>query len=363
MYWKIQEGYFWFDMAKHCKQYAFNCPMCKWTKAYTIQKQSLLNPLLISNKKWIDLLFDFVVKLPKCRQQNCVFQHIFVVVDQLTKRRLYKPLKTLHTSKFIDTIYYCIFALYRFLLTTINDWRGQITLTLWRQLCKRYGINIKFSSAHHPKTDGQIESANRVIKNYLQAYTAYTQDDWVNHLPMAEFATNNHVNTFTDVTSFFADHSFHPWTNIEPPRMYKGEGEQRTELLATNKIVAWQAEMMTFLQDLLVWSQDKQTQFANRTRQPYLEYKIGDNVYVDAKHFASEQDKKSLNLKNAGPWEIVQNINNKICKLKIPQTLKDAGFTPIFHLWKMHVALDNAFLGQILPPGPPIKISTEDDNK
>ena len=28
MYQKIQEGYFWFDMAKHCKQYTFNCLMC-----------------------------------------------------------------------------------------------------------------------------------------------------------------------------------------------------------------------------------------------------------------------------------------------------------------------------------------------
>ena len=146
---------------------------CRRTKVYTVQKQSLLNALPIPNKKWIDLLLDFVVKLPKFWRQNCIFQHILVVIDRLTKQQLYKPLKTLHTGEFIDTMYCCVFALYRFLLTTANDQRGQITVTLWRQLCKRYGINIKFSSAHHPKMDGQIKSANRVMKNYLQAYLTY----------------------------------------------------------------------------------------------------------------------------------------------------------------------------------------------
>ena len=63
--------------------------------------------------------------------------------------------------------------------------------------------------------------------------------------------------------------------------------------------------MMTFFQDWLAWSQDEQIQFANRTCQAHSKYKIGDKVYVDARHFASEKDKKLLNLKNAGSWEIV----------------------------------------------------------
>ena len=59
--------------------------------------------------------------------------------------------------------------------------------------------------------------------------------------------------------------------------------------------------MMTFLQDQLAWSQDEQTRFANKIRQPHPKYKISDKVYVDARHFASERDKKSLDLKNARP--------------------------------------------------------------
>ena len=85
-----------------------------------------------------------------------------------------------------------------------------MTAMLWRWLCKQYSINIKFFSAHHPETDSQTKSANRVIKNYLYAYIAYIQDNWVDHLPIVEFAASNHVNAFTGMTLFFTDHRFHP---------------------------------------------------------------------------------------------------------------------------------------------------------
>ena len=86
IYRMIQVNYFWFEMAKHCKQYASNCLMCRHTKTYMVQKQGFLNLLLISNRKWIDLLLDFVVKLPKYRRRNRVFQYILVVIDWLTKQ-------------------------------------------------------------------------------------------------------------------------------------------------------------------------------------------------------------------------------------------------------------------------------------
>ena len=90
--------------------------------------------------------------------------------------------------------------------------------------------------------------------------------------------------------------------------------------------------MISFLQDQSAWSQNKQTQFVNKTCQPHLEYKIDDKVHIDARYFASERDKKLLNLKNAGLWKIIQNINNKVYDLDIPKTLKEAGLTSIFYL-------------------------------
>ena len=103
------------------------------------------------------------------------------------------------------------------------------------------------------------------MKNYLWAYIAYTQNDWVDHLPMAEFAVSNYINTSTGMTLFFANYGFYPRTGIKPFRTFEGESERKTELLAANKIAAWQNEIMEFLQDQLAWLQDEQAWFANRT--------------------------------------------------------------------------------------------------
>ena len=84
-----------------------------------------------------------------------------------------------------------------------------MTSTLWRCLCQRYGINIKFLLTHYLETDGQTENANKVMKNYLQAYISHLQKDWIDYLPIAEFAVNNHINISTEITLFFADNGFH----------------------------------------------------------------------------------------------------------------------------------------------------------
>ena len=85
VFWSMQDGYFWPNIAKNCKKYAVNCDTYRRTKAYNVQKQGLLNLLPIPNQKWIDLLLNFVVKLSKCCWRNKAYQHILVIVNRLTK--------------------------------------------------------------------------------------------------------------------------------------------------------------------------------------------------------------------------------------------------------------------------------------
>ena len=144
-----------------------------------------------------------------------------MVVDRLTKQRLYKPLEGLSTSEFIEAMNRCVFSAHGYPFSIVNNCGGQIISKLWRHLCERYGIRIKFSSVQHPETDRQTENANKVMKNYLQAYVNYAQNNWVDQLPMAEFSANNHINELTGMTPFFADNGFHPQTGVKPPQAYQ----------------------------------------------------------------------------------------------------------------------------------------------
>ena len=117
-------------MLQDCKQYATNYSTCRRTKAYNTKKQGLLNLLLIPNWKLADLSLDFVVELPECHQQSWVFRHILVVVDRLTKQKIYEPLKSLSIGKFIEAMHLRVFSAHGYSLTIVNDRGSQMTSTL-----------------------------------------------------------------------------------------------------------------------------------------------------------------------------------------------------------------------------------------
>ena len=113
-------------------------------------------------------------------------------------------------------MYWRVFFAYGFQLSIMNDQGGQMTSTLWRQLCQSYGIAPSYFWRSIQKPTGQTKNTNKVMKNYLRAYINHMQNNWIDHLPMAEFAANNYINTSTRITLFFADNSFHLWIGIKP---------------------------------------------------------------------------------------------------------------------------------------------------
>ncbi|KAH0282024.1 hypothetical protein KCU62_g9956, partial [Aureobasidium sp. EXF-3399] len=74
-----------------------------------------------------------------------------------------------------------------------------------QELCRLLGINQAMSTAWHPQTNGQDENTNQQMEQYLRAFVNFTQSDWVNWLPLAEFALNNRDSESTGMSPFFAD--------------------------------------------------------------------------------------------------------------------------------------------------------------
>ena len=60
----------------------------------------------------------------------------------------------------------------------------------WQELFRLSGTKLFMSSAYHPQTDGQTETLNRVLQQYLSSYAMDRPQDWVSYLAWAEFAYN-----------------------------------------------------------------------------------------------------------------------------------------------------------------------------
>ena len=66
------------------------------------------------------------------------------------------------------------------------------------------------STAYHPQTDRQTEWTNQMMEQYLQHYINHQQDNWVELLPIAQFAYNNQQHSVTGTTLFFANYGRNP---------------------------------------------------------------------------------------------------------------------------------------------------------
>jgi hypothetical protein len=72
--------------------------------------------------------------------------------------------------------------------------------------------------AYHPHNDGQSEWSNQWLEQYLHFWVNKRQNNWVQYLPLAEFAHNNWPNESTHESPFHILMGYHPcadWTETQ----------------------------------------------------------------------------------------------------------------------------------------------------
>ena len=130
----------------------------------------------------------------------------------------------------------------------ISDRGPQFSSRFWKVLCQRLGIEHRQSTGFFPQTDGQTESFNATMEEYLWLYVNHHQDDWVDCLPMCEIAANNAISDSTQVSPFFANFGKDPRMNFDLDQPVTNSEEARAHEATANpqKIhdLVW-AEMTT----------------------------------------------------------------------------------------------------------------------
>lgn len=135
MYVKLLKNYFWIIMKKNCRKYALNCSICRQSKTYNDQKQKLLASLFIPQKKWRDLFLNFVVKLPECHQRGRIYKNVLMIVNRLTKRRLYKLITEIEIKTVLKILKRRIFSIYGLSDSIVHDKSTQLIIHFWKQIC------------------------------------------------------------------------------------------------------------------------------------------------------------------------------------------------------------------------------------
>src|SRR5882757_10582174 len=141
----------------------------------------------------------------------------------------------------------------------VSDRDTRITSKFWAEICAYSLIKRRLSTAFHPQTDGQTEILNRILENYLRAYTSLEQMNWAKLLPSAEFAYNNSRSSSTKITSFMALYSYNPELRFDAvDTVTPGEAPA-----ARQRVVQLQ-DLRNRLQEELLKSQERQAKYYNQ---------------------------------------------------------------------------------------------------
>lgn len=73
----------------------------------------------------------------------------------------------------------------------VSDRGSQFISKFWQKLQEELGTRLNFSTAYHPKTDGQTERVNQILEDMLRACALDFGGAWDKNLSYAEFSYNN----------------------------------------------------------------------------------------------------------------------------------------------------------------------------
>ena len=165
------------------------------------------------------------------------------------------------------------------------------------------------------------------MEQYLRHYVNHRQDDWVELLPMAQFAYNDQQHSVTGMTLFFANYGRNPrWE-----AMVAGSGTSTN----VEKLTAMHEEMKTAIESAQKTTSHRLN--SKRLKGPTLER--GDKVYLSTKNLRSKRLSKKLDHVRIGLFEIEKCTGEVNYRLRLP---KKARIHRVFHVLLLEPAPSDA---------------------
>jgi hypothetical protein len=204
---RIQQLFYWPAPKKLIATLVAECPTFQISKTKRVQYPGLLQPLPITQQKWTDISMDFVEGLPKSQGKDA----ILVVVDRLTKYAHFIPLSHPYTVQTVaDRFMEHIVKLHGPPASIVSDRDTIFRSKLWKDLFSSFNIALKYSSAHHPETDGQTKRVNQCLEQYLCCMAFQEPKKWSQWLPAAEWWYNCSYHTTIKMSPFEALYEYAP---------------------------------------------------------------------------------------------------------------------------------------------------------
>jgi len=323
----IRRWYWWPRISPEVDKYCETCGICQANKTSTQRPVGLLHPLPIPNRPWGSIGMDFVGPFPTSKG----YDYLWVIICRLTSMVHLIPVNTTVKASELASLYVKeVVRLHGLPDSIVSDRDSKFTSKFWSETHRILGTKLLMSTAFHPQTDGATERANRSVGQILRTLIQPDQTDWVEKLPLTEFAINSNLSSSTGFAPFELNYGYMPMLigGITPFEKAK-PGVKRFVNQAINNL-----EMA---HDAIIESRVTQTRQANKRRRPETPFAVGDKVYLSTENLALPKGRsRKLMPKYIGPYKVTKShpAESKYT-LDLPPELAARRIYPSFHVSRL----------------------------
>ena len=298
---RVQERFYWKGMWKDISHFVLSCVTCQRHRAVKRAPWGSAQMIGTPDVAWQHLHMDWTVGFPPSKtDSDKTFDSILTIICRLSGCACFIAANASDTAE--ETAIHLINNVIRHhgcpdKIIADNDVR--LRAGFWQALTHRLGIQMRHTSAYHPRANGKVENSHSTLYDILRSMVSRWGDNWAQHLPMAEFAFNSSVCSSTGFSPFEVALGRRPAF----PGDLRGERSDvpRAEAAATRVIA-----LTTACRDHFESSQ--MTNQETTTRREDGPIQIGDLVLLSTAHLVSLRDRTAcqrLSSRFAGPFRVV----------------------------------------------------------
>lgn len=166
----------WPKIYQTVAEFVMACKDCQNNEVPNSNKLGLLQPLEISTKCWDVVICNFLTELPKTKQG---FDRILVIVDKLSKKALFEPLRKSCSGVEVFQIFSDgRFAKPSFLAKIICDRDRKFVSNYWKGIMETLKIKLNLSTEDQFQTDAQSENLIRTLSSMLRLSMQRKRKEW-----------------------------------------------------------------------------------------------------------------------------------------------------------------------------------------
>ncbi|KAL1939365.1 hypothetical protein VTO73DRAFT_9921 [Trametes versicolor] len=319
----VRRWYWWPRLTRDIERFCTSCGACQMSKTSNMMPSGLLHSMPVPLYPWQSIGMDFVGPFPDSNGYN----YMLVVICRLTSMVHLIPCRVTDSATAVAEYYIAeVVRLHGLPESIVSDRDSKFTSVFWKEVHRLLGTKLLMSTSFHPQTDGASERAIRNVTQILRTVVEPHQADWVDRVPMVEFAINSSVNASTGFAPFELNCGY-------VPRM--ATWDQGTSPFPGVQAFADRARMnLEKAHDAILQSRVAMTHHANRLRtddeKPYM---VGDLVYLSTRNLALPRNRaRKLAPKYIGPYKVLRaHPETSSYTLELPGELVRRRVHPTFH--------------------------------